>query len=194
MAKSRRPPKKSSAAVKAAADRAEARAKGEPVEESVIAGPLNPSEVKPKIGRPTKYDPAMCEVVMNLGEEGKSKAQIARSLGVTRETIDIWAKEHAAFSDAIKTARELALAWWEDRGQEGLLLGSKGFNATAFIFQMKNRFREDYRDASVHEHSGKDGGPIETKETSDIETARRIAFMLGRAVGRKEAAGHDAAA
>ena len=29
-------------------------------------------------GRPTTYDPAMCERVIELGEEGKSKAQIAQ--------------------------------------------------------------------------------------------------------------------
>lgn len=32
----------------------------------------------------------------------------------------------------------------------------------------------------LHEHSGKDGGPIETKEVSDLEVARRIAFLLGQ--------------
>ena len=31
-----------------------------------------------------------------------------------------------------------------------------------------------------HEHFGKDGGPIETKELSDSETARRLAFILTR--------------
>ena len=29
-----------------------------------------------------------------------------------------------------------------------------------------------------HEHTGKNGGPIETKEVSDLEKARRIAFIL----------------
>src|SRR5690606_23308563 len=85
------------AAVKAAADRAEKRAKGEEVETEPEVNPLNPPEVKRKRGRPTKYDPAMCEQVIELGEAGKSKAQIARSLGVTRETIDIWAREHQEF-------------------------------------------------------------------------------------------------
>ena len=30
----------------------------------------------------------------------------------------------------------------------------------------------------AHEHSGPDGGPIETRELSDLELARRIAFIL----------------
>ena len=32
------------------------------------------------------------------------------------------------------------------------------------------------------EHSGKDGGPIETAERSDTELARAIAFTLAKAV------------
>lgn len=40
----------------------------------------------------------------------------------------------------------------------------------------------------VQEIMGKGGGPIETKDVSDTERARRIAYILGRAVGRGEAA------
>lgn len=38
-----------------------------------------------------------------------------------------------------------------------------------------------YGDRVQTEISGKDGGPIETKEVSDLDAARRIAFMLERA-------------
>lgn len=109
-----------------------------------------------KMGRPSKYDPAMCETVVELGMQGKSKAQIAAKLQVTRETVDIWAKKHAEFSDAIKVAHDLALAWWEDEGQTGIKAGQGNFNATAFIFQMKNRFRDDYRDQQDHKHGVSD--------------------------------------
>jgi phage terminase small subunit len=32
-----------------------------------------------------------------------------------------------------------------------------------------------------HEHTGKDGGPIQTEEISDSERARRVAFLLSKA-------------
>lgn len=32
------------------------------------------------------------------------------------------------------------------------------------------------------EHTGKDGGPITTQEISDTESARRVAFLLAKAV------------
>lgn len=37
-----------------------------------------------------------------------------------------------------------------------------------------------------HTHSGPDGGPIETKELSDTEVARRVAFLLVQGIEEKE--------
>lgn len=123
---------------------------------------LPPSLQPKKIGRPSKYDPSYCELVVDLGAAGKSKAQIAAAIGVTRTTMDSWAEKFPEFLGALKAAKDLELAWWESAGQFNMV--RQGFNATAFIFQMKNRFRDDYRDVSVNEHTGKDGGPIQTQD------------------------------
>jgi len=119
-----------------------------------------------KRGRPSMYDPEFCEIVLELGAEGKSKAQIAARLGINRDTLNEWTKIHPEFSVAVKNAQELALAWWEDAGQVNM--ARQGFNATAYIFQMKNRFREDYRDVTAMEHTGKNGGPIETRDVGSL--------------------------
>jgi len=105
-------------------------------------------------GRPSEYHPIYGEKVIELGKLGKSKAQIAASLGISRQTWYRWIDEHAEFSDAVKEAEFLCLSWWEDKGQEGLKGGE--LNATAFIFQMKNRFRDDYRDKieTENKHEG----------------------------------------
>jgi hypothetical protein len=50
-----------------------------------------------------------------------------------------------------------------------------------------------FGDKVTTEITGKDGGPIETKDTSDLDLARKVAFMLGRAVGHKEPADSGAA-
>lgn len=107
-------------------------------------------------GRPSEYDPAFCDRVVDLGQAGKSKAQIAAALGCSRQTLDNWAAQHPEFLDAVSQAKDLAQAWWEDQGQSGLT--AEKFNATAFVFQMKNRFREEYHDR--HEFTGAGGGPI----------------------------------
>lgn len=104
-------------------------------------------------GRPSTYRPEYCELVVELGSEGKSRTQIAAKLGTTRETLSQWSKTHPEFSVALKVSKEYEQAWWEEMGQMGLSMG-KSFNATAFIFQMKNRFRADYTDVHRLEHSG----------------------------------------
>lgn len=37
-----------------------------------------------------------------------------------------------------------------------------------------------------HEHTGKDGGPIETKNVSDLEFARRLAFLLEKGANEND--------
>jgi hypothetical protein len=144
--------------VKAAADAAERRSKGiaetepkVPIDPPVSHETYKPSIVLPKIGRPTKYREEFCGRVIELGAQGKSKAQMAATLGIARENFDDWEKRHERFRHAVKCACNLSLAWWEDRGQRGMGEG-KEFNAVAFIFQMKNRFRDDYSDRSEVAH------------------------------------------
>lgn len=146
-----------------------------------------------KIGRPSKYDSSFCDLVRDLGAEGKSKAQIAACIGVNRDTLNEWTKQHDDFSVAVKDAQELALAWWENAGQMNMT--RMGFNATAFIFQMKNRFREDYRDVVANELTGRDGGPIETQDVSARELiASRLAGLASRGAANSNLAGAERAA
>lgn len=136
---------------------------------------LPPSLDIRNIGRPSKYDPSYCDLVLDLGAEGKSRAQIAASLGVSRDTIHEWSRVHREFSDALRKAKDLELAWWESAGQMNMT--RQGFNATAFIFQMKNRFRDDYRDVIANEHTGKDGGPIEMRRSAKDLTDDELAVI-----------------
>lgn len=47
---------------------------------------------------------------------------------------------------------------------------NKDFNSTAFIFQMKNRFRGDYMDTSRTEITGRDGGAVQIEaKVVDVE-------------------------
>ena len=97
-------------------------------------------------GRPSKYDPSFCDVVIAAGEEGKTLAGMADALDVDRETVNNWRDQHPEFSRAIKRGLEKAQAWWEDQGRIATFGGVDGFNATSYIFQMKNRFKDDWRD------------------------------------------------
>jgi hypothetical protein len=60
------------------------------------------------------------------------------------------------------------------------------FSGAASDLLNANIIARDLGLSDKSEVTGKDGGPIETKDVSDLEKARRIAYMLGRAVGRQE--------
>ena len=111
-------------------------------------------------GRPSKYNPAMCETVVESGKFGKTLVGMADDLDVNRETLNEWMKIHPEFSSAVKEGLRRSQAWWEDQGRIATFGGTDGFNATSYIFQMKNRFRADWNDTVKSEHSGPDGGPI----------------------------------
>lgn len=101
-------------------------------------------------GRPSKYPTSKEDIealhgdVIGYGREGFSKTQIAVKLGISRTTLYSWTEKHSDFLDTIKRAQEAAQAHWEDLGMELARTGAG--NATAFIFQMKNRFPKDYKD------------------------------------------------
>lgn len=112
------------------------------------------------VGRPSKYDPKFCDVVIACGEEGDTLAAMAEACNVHRETINDWIAAHPDFSDAVKLGLQKAQVWWEKQGRIATFGGKEGFNATAFIFNMKNRFKEDWRDKVDHSHENPDGTAI----------------------------------
>ena len=119
------------------------------------------------MARPTKYDPAHCATVVELGALGKSKAQMAAALGCSRMSIDEWCTQHKEFSDAIARARDLAMAWWEDQGQLGMWQSPEGekLNPQLWSRSMAARFPDDYRESNKVELTGKNGGPMQSQIT-----------------------------
>jgi hypothetical protein len=96
----------------------------------------------------------MCEAVIASGEQGKTLAGMAEDLDIDRGTLNEWMEAHPEFSRAVKRGLQKSQAWWEDEGRKATFGGCEGFNATSYIFQMKNRFKDDWRDKQEREHSG----------------------------------------
>lgn len=118
-------------------------------------------------GRPSKYNPAFCETVIKCGAEGKTLAEMADAIDIDRSTLNEWTEAHPEFSRAVRLGLEKAQSWWEKNGRIATFGGFEGFSATSYIFQMKNRFREDWRDKVEQEHSG--GVTVEIVRFGDIE-------------------------
>lgn len=111
-------------------------------------------------GRPSTYDPAYCERVIELGKQGKSPTQIAVALGVPRTTMLSWGDQHEEFSTALTRAKEHEQDWWENAGQEALFADK--FNSAVWSKSMSARFRHDYTDKLVH--AGDADNPVAISE------------------------------
>lgn len=106
-------------------------------------------------GRPTKYDPEMCELVVPFMADGYSTTALAGRLGVSRSTIYEWIDQHPEFSDAVKQGQAASALWWEDRLRLNAMTGDG--NATSAIFGLKNRASDDWRDRKDVDVTSSDG-------------------------------------
>lgn len=141
-----------------------------------------------KLGERPQYDPiTMPEIVIKLSRFGKSRAQIAAHLGLSRKALEEWERTYPKFAEALDIGDTLALAWWEGSGQLGIFLGSKDFNNGAWLSQIRARYPDLYREVTAHELTGKNGGPIETQNIGEAEAIRRVATALNDALRRSKA-------
>jgi len=115
-------------------------------------------------GRPTDYDPSYCDVVVSLGRDGKSLAQMCAHFDIARQTIDNWAAAHPDFLEALSRAKVHAQAWWEETGVKGMTADK--FNSAVWTKSMQARFRDDYTERQ--EVTGANGGPIKTDSRFEI--------------------------
>lgn len=104
-------------------------------------------------GRPSEYDPAICSTLEGMGHDGEGMAEAIVALGISRDTFYRWQEKYPEFSDAVKAMKSRSQAWWERRGREATF-NNDGFNATSYIFNMKNRFAEDWRDKQEMDLNG----------------------------------------
>jgi len=91
-------------------------------------------------GRPTDYKPEYCAEAIDYIGHGKSKEAFAGHIGVAVSTVYLWLDKHPEFSEAVKRGEAMSQDFWEELGLVGTTEG-KNFNATTWIFNMKNRFK-----------------------------------------------------
>lgn len=82
---------------------------------------------------------------------------MALELEVDISTFNLWREKHEAFSAAVKKAVGFSQGWWEKQGRLSAVGQVDNFNATSYIFNMKNRFKEDWRDKHEVDNTSSDG-------------------------------------
>lgn len=152
------------------------------------------------VGRPSDYSPETAALICERIAQGESLRTICQDEGFpAQSTVFLWLKKHADFSEQYARARE---AQMEAMAEEILEIADETANDT---IETENGARPDhewisrsklrvdtrkwlmsklapkkYGDKVTSELTGANGGPIETKDVSDLEVARRIAFALAK--------------
>ena len=92
-------------------------------------------------GRPTKYDPKYCEMLISYMGKGLSIEAFAGSIEVNRDTIYEWLNKFPEFSDSYSVAKMKQADFFEKMGIQAMAGKIKGFNSATYIFTMKNKLK-----------------------------------------------------
>jgi hypothetical protein len=117
-----------------------------------------------KVGRPTAYKPEYTVKAFGYALLGLTDVQMAEKFGVSESTFNLWKKKHPEFSESLKAGKEDA----DSKVVNALYEKACNGDTTAMIFWLKNRQRFSWRDKVNHEHTGENGGPIETNFTVEF--------------------------
>lgn len=78
-------------------------------------------------------------VVLAMYADGAADAEIRVTLAISTDLWYRYMKEEQKFAKTIKEGRERSYAWWLKKGRKGI--DAEKFNATPWVFNMKNRFK-----------------------------------------------------
>ena len=118
--------------------------------------------IKRSIGRPTLYNPDLCDKVIELGKIGKSVEQIASILGYSLRTMYQWRDVYPDFLHAMEDAKQYEQYWWEEQAQAYLVENkdSDKINTSLWSRSMAARFPKKYRESTKTEITGADGASL----------------------------------
>lgn len=158
-------------------------------------------------GRPALYTPELAAEVCRRISEGESLRQVCRDESMpSTSTVMKWARELPEFTELYTQAREALLEHWAEEISEIADDGSNDWmkrEVKEGRFEIvldaehvnRSRLRVDtrkwllsklaprkYGDRVSAELSGPNGGPIETKQMTNDDLAREVAFLLTSAV------------
>ena len=125
-------------------------------------------------GRPTKYRPEFCQMLVNHMADGGSFEGFAGKIRVSWEALYDWIEKHPEFLQAKKEGFTASKEFWEQTMADqarGKINGS----STALIFALKNRFPKDYRDRTEVKHQAYIGDIEDDPERLDQSQLEEIA-------------------
>ncbi len=90
------------------------------------------------MARPTKYKEEYCQQLVNLMSQGYPFVACCGKFGIAESTGYEWVKKYPMFSESKKEGESKCIDWLIEQGKKGMWDTTKSFNATVWIFMMKN--------------------------------------------------------
>ncbi len=123
--------------------------------------------------------PTLVGAMAACGGLGLGPAEIAWSLGFSREELKAMAEAWKALGEAVRRARDAALAWWE--GQARRWARSAQANASLWGRAMAGRFANEGYGLAGRRAAGPEAPARPRREVNNIERAKRVWQMLAEA-------------
>ena len=92
----------------------------------------------------SKYDPDVCDRMIELGKLGASQKMIWSDLGISKSTAEAWKKKYPEFAEALDLSLVHSQAFWE---RELLAnVDNKNYNSRLAEIALRGQFQQDYRE------------------------------------------------
>lgn len=125
-------------------------------------------------GRPTDYTPELAALICDrLSEEEGGLVEVCKAADMpARSSVYLWLSQHKEFSDMYARAREDLGVFVahkgvkEATGAKDAQLGRLQFDARKWL--ASKLAHKQFGDKITQEHTGADGGPIQSQATVDV--------------------------
>jgi hypothetical protein len=92
----------------------------------------------------SKYDPAMCQTMIELGKEGASQKIIWSALGISKATAANYKEKYPEFAEALDLALVHSQAYWERMMLANV--DNKNFNTRMVEIAVRGQFSDTYKE------------------------------------------------
>lgn len=121
----------------------------------------------------SKYDPAMCQTMIEMGKQGASQKMIWSQLGISKSTAETYKKKYPEFAEALDLALVHSQSYWESMLLANL--DNKNFNSRLAEIALRGQFSSDYRERMDIKQDIKQETKIDfSKEVSDLIAALKL--------------------
>jgi hypothetical protein len=114
----------------------------------------------------TKYEPYMCQKIIEVAEQGGHVASMCMAIGVrSKDTFYRWLKEYPEFNDAYEASKLVSQAFYENLLLAGAVGKIKNYNFNSLAMVMNNKFPDEYKRSAT----GSSGTEINIGSINSIE-------------------------